>query len=323
LKKLLGLIALVLVAFSVWLNLSATSQAIELAIPQGTSLRGVARLTSEAGVEMPEALTRWSLQLAGLFSRDSRVKAGLYAVPANASRLEVLGILLSGNSRLIAVRLAEGSTFADVRKTLAQAKWLQHDLTQADQATTAKLLGFAPGESVEGAFFPDTYTVAPMTSESAVLKLAAQAMRTRLAQVWSQRNGHCVLRDPRDALILASIIEKETGLDADRPMVAAVFNNRLRIGMRLQTDPTVIYGLGERFDGNLRKRDLLTDTAYNTYTRSGLPPSPIALPSAASLLAAVQPALVNSLYFVARGDGTSQFSDDLAAHNRAVNQYQR
>ena len=175
----------------------------------------------------------------------------------------------------------------------------------------------------EGRFFPDTYTYAKGSSDLKVLLRALHAMDRQLAQAWLTRAADTPLKTPEDLLTLASIVEKETGQASDRPMVASVFSNRLRIGMMLQTDPTVIYGLGERFDGNLRRRDLLADTPWNTYTRYGLPPTPIAMPGKASLLAAAQPASSSALYFVARGDGSSQFSDSLNAHNSAVNKFQR
>ena len=175
----------------------------------------------------------------------------------------------------------------------------------------------------EGRFFPDTYTYAKGSSDVAVLKRALRAMDKRLAAAWALRAPQSVAKTPDEALILASIVEKETGKGADRPLISAVFNNRLRVGMPLQTDPTVIYGMGEAFKGNLRKVDLQTDTPWNTYTRPGLPPTPIAMPGKASLLAAVQPAPGKALYFVARGDGSSQFSETLDEHNRAVNKYQR
>ena len=180
-----------------------------------------------------------------------------------------------------------------------------------------------PGVAPEGRFFPDTYAYSRGVSDLTVLKRAHAAMQQRLSAAWSKRAQGLPLKSAQEALILASIVEKETGAAADRSKVAAVFINRLRVGMPLQTDPTVIYGLGEAFDGNLRKRDLLADTPFNTYTRGGLPPTPIAMPGAASLQAALNPAPIKAVYFVARGDGSSEFSDDLAAHNRAVNKYQR
>jgi UPF0755 protein len=175
----------------------------------------------------------------------------------------------------------------------------------------------------EGRFFPDTYSYAKGSSDLLVLQAAMRAMDKQLAAAWEARQADTPLKSPDEALILASIIEKETGKPADRPEIGGVFVNRLRIDMRLQTDPTVIYGLGETFDGNIRKRDLQADTPYNSYTRGGLPPTPISMPGKASLLAAVQPADTKALYFVARGDGSSQFSATLAEHNSAVNKYIR
>ena len=185
-----------------------------------------------------------------------------------------------------------------------------------------KVLG-RPGLHPEGRFFPDTYTYAKGSSDLALLRRAMRAMDKNLDAVWRQRLPDTPLKTPEQALILASIVEKETGRASDRPMIAGVFANRLRIGMMLQTDPTVIYGLGDAFDGNLHKRDLQTDTPWNTYTRAGLPPTPIAMPGKPALLAAVRPAAGKALYFVARGDGSSEFSASLEEHNRAVNKYQR
>jgi UPF0755 protein len=197
---------------------------------------------------------------------------------------------------------------------------LTQDIEGLSQDDIMALIGY-PGRHPEGRFFPDTYRVVARAPASSVLKQAAQAMEQRLAQAWAQRDSASPLRTPDEALVLASIIEKETGLESDRRRIGGVFSNRLRIGMRLQTDPSVIYGLGEGFDGNLRRDDLQTDTAYNTYTRAGLPPTPIAMPGSASLFAAVQPAQTNSIYFVARGDGSSQFSATLEEHNAAVQRY--
>ncbi|MEY4564183.1 MAG: hypothetical protein RLZZ618_3460, partial [Pseudomonadota bacterium] len=181
----------------------------------------------------------------------------------------------------------------------------------------------APGQPAEGRFYPDTYAFSKGASDLAVLKRAHRAMQRQLDIAWAERAPNTPLRNADDALKLASIVEKETGTPSDRGLVAGVFTNRLRVGMPLQTDPSVIYGLGASFDGNLRKRDLQTDTPFNSYTRAGLPPTPISMPGKASLLAAVRPATTKALYFVARGDGSSQFSDNLTDHNRAVNQYQR
>ncbi|MDZ4128844.1 MAG: endolytic transglycosylase MltG, partial [Hydrogenophaga sp.] len=197
---------------------------------------------------------------------------------------------------------------------------LKQDIDGLSMADLMARIGY-PGRHPEGRFFPDTYRMAKNTPASAVLRQAAQAMEQQLNIAWAQRAPNSPLRSPDEALILASIIEKETGLESDRAMVGGVFSNRLRIGMRLQTDPSVIYGLGERFDGNLRRVDLQTDTPYNTYTRAGLPPTPIAIPGRNSLMAAVMPATTDAMYFVARGDGASYFSATLQEHNAAVRRY--
>jgi UPF0755 protein len=220
------------------------------------------------------------------------------------------------------VRLIEGWTLRQWRAELARAPRLKPTTAGLSEAELMAALG-APGVAAEGRFFPDTYAYSRGVSDLMVLKRAKRAMDLRLTSVWAERAADTPLKSMDEALVLASIVEKETGTEADRPLVAGVFANRLRIGMPLQTDPTVIYGLGEAFDGNLRKRDLLADTPYNTYTRRGLPPTPIAMPGLASLHAAVRPASTQALYFVARGDGSSVFSDNLADHNRAVNKYQR
>ncbi len=218
--------------------------------------------------------------------------------------------------------LVEGWNWRQVRQALARAEQLRGDSAALGDEALMAALG-RPGVAPEGRFFPDTYTYAKGSSDLAVLRRALHAMDRRLEAAWAQRAPDTPLKSAEQALTLASIVEKETGRAEDRAQIAGVFSNRLRVGMLLQTDPTVIYGLGDRFDGNLRRRDLTTDTPLNTYTRAGLPPTPIAMPGKASLPAAVQPADTKALYFVARGDGSSHFSNSLDEHNRAVNRYQR
>ncbi|HYP71575.1 MAG TPA: endolytic transglycosylase MltG, partial [Variovorax sp.] len=209
-----------------------------------------------------------------------------------------------------------------VRAALAKADQLKPETVgESDEALMARL--GRPGVHPEGRFFPDTYTYSKGSTDVALLQRAMRAMDRQLDAAWTARASNLPLKTADDALILASIVEKETGKPTDRPEIAAVFINRLRIGMPLQTDPTVIYGLGASFDGNLRKKDLQTDSPWNTYMRGGLPPTPIAMPGKAALLAAVQPAQSKSLYFVSKGDGSSHFSSSLDEHNRAVNRYQR
>ena len=283
----------------VWVNqpIQLPSASADLSVEPGASARDVAAAVVEASVPVnPTLLYAW-FRLSG---QSRQIKAGSYELEQGISPRTLLRKLVNGEEALRSVTLVEGWTFRQVMEALG-----------------------LPGVAAEGRFFPDTYTYSKGSADLAVLKRAAHAMDKKLAWAWAQRAPQSPLKAPDEALVLASIVEKETGKGSDRPMVSSVFNNRLRIGMRLQTDPTVIYGLGEAFDGNLRKRDLLADTPWNTYTRAGLPPTPIAMPGKASLLAAVRPAESKALYFVARGDGTSAFSATLDEHNRAVNKYQR
>jgi UPF0755 protein len=292
---------------------------VDLAIEPGTLPRGVAQAVAAAGVEVnPDLLYAW-FRLSGQ-ARD--IKAGSYELEAGLTPHRLLAKLARGDQSLQAVTFVEGWTFRQMRAAMAKEAALKPDTRDLDDAAVMALLGRA-GQHPEGRFFPDTYTFAKGSSDTALLRRALRAMDKRLGEAWAQRSPQAVVKSPEEALILASIVEKETGRGSDRPLVSAVFNNRLRIGMLLQTDPTVIYGMGAAFNGNLRKVDLQTDTPWNTYTRPGLPPTPIAMPGKASLLAAVQPAPSKALYFVARGDGSSQFSETLDEHNRAVNRYQR
>jgi len=304
-----------------WLNqtLVLNADSVDLSIEPGTSVRGVALAANEAGVQVNPSLLYWWFRMSG----DARlIKAGSYEITADATPRSLLRKLVRGEESLRAVTLVEGWNFSQVRAALSKAEQLRQDTRGLEADSIMNSLG-RPGLHPEGRFYPDTYTYAKGSSDLAVLKRALRAMDKRLDEVWRQRQPNTILKTPEQALILASIIEKETGRTSDRAMISGVFTNRLRIGMMLQTDPTVIYGLGEDFDGNLRRRHLQADTPWNTYTRGGLPPTPIAMPGKASLLAAVQPAPTKALYFVSRGDGTSQFSASLEEHNRAVNKFQR
>jgi UPF0755 protein len=304
-----------------WLHrpLGLATQGIEISIEPGASARDIARACTAAGVQASPLLLaewfRWSGQA-------RKIRAGTYQVDRSTTPVTLLAMLVRGEQAMITVRLQEGWTFHQFRAELAAADSLKPTTSQMSDADIMTLLG-APGLAPEGRFFPDTYTYSRGTADISVLKQAYKAMQQRLDAAWKDRASDTPLRSPDEALTLASIVEKETGTAAERGLVAAVFVNRLRIGMPLQTDPTVIYGLGNKFDGNLRKRDLLADTPYNTYTRGGLPPTPISMPSKESLLAAVRPEATKALYFVSRGDGSSHFSESLAEHNRAVDQYQR
>lgn len=295
------------------------SAVVDLEIEPGTPAQRVADSVASSGVAVePTLLYAW-FRLSG---QARQIKAGSYEITPGTTPRSLLSMLVRGEESLKSVVIVEGWNFRQVRAALQKAEALKPDSMGLSQEAIMAQLG-KPGVHPEGRFFPDTYTYAKGSSDLAVLKRAARAMERRLEAAWALRDAGTPLKTPDDALILASIIEKETGKPADRPEIGGVFSNRLRIGMLLQTDPTVIYGLGEQFDGNLRRRDLQADTPYNTYTRGGLPPTPIAMPGKASLLAAVKPATTKALYFVARGDGSSQFSSSLDEHNRAVNKYQR
>jgi len=299
--------------------LELTASSVDLSIEPGTVAREVAIGVADAGVAVNTTLLYWWFRVSG---QARQIRAGSYELAPGTTPASLLQKLVRGEETLRAVTLVEGWTFRQVQEALRRAEQLRPDSAPYSAQGLMEKLG-KPGLAPEGRFFPDTYTYAKGSSDIAVLQRAMRAMDRKLLAAWEQRNPLTPLQNPDQALTLASIIEKETGVPADRAMIASVFNNRLRIGMRLQTDPCVIYGLGETFDGNLRKADLLRDTPWNTYTRNGLPPTPIAMPGKAALWAAVQPAQSKALYFVARGDGSSQFSSTLEEHNKAVNKYQR
>jgi UPF0755 protein len=304
-----------------WLNrpLPLANDAVEVSIEPGTPPRSIADAWVRAGVRtQPILLYEWFR-----WSGDARkIRAGSYEIGRGTTPRSLLNKMVQGDVTMAAVRLIEGWTFKQLRAELARADSLKPDTATMSEAAVMAALG-EPGVPAEGRFYPDTYTYNKNSSDLGVLRRAHRAMKTRLASTWAQRAADTPLRTADELLTLASIIEKETGATAERGKVAAVFINRLRVGMPLQTDPTVIYGLGDAFDGNLRRRDLTTDGPYNTYLRPGLPPTPISMPGKASLLAAVNPEPIKALYFVSRGDGTSEFSETLAAHNRAVDKYQR
>ncbi len=301
------------------LALQGDAGVIDLEVEPGTRAAQIAEDVVTSGVRSNALL----LQLWFRFSGQARqIKAGSYEIAPGTTPNSLLRMLVRGDQTLRSVTLVEGWTFAQVRVALQKAELLAPESIALEPETIMNQLG-RPGVHPEGRFFPDTYTYAKGSSDLAVLKRAAKAMDKRLDAAWALHSADTPLKSAAEALTLASIVEKETGKPTDRAQIAGVFTNRLRINMRLQTDPTVIYGLGAKFDGNLRKRDLLADTPYNTYTRAGLPPTPIAMPGKAALLAAVQPQTTKALYFVAKGDGTSEFSASLDEHNRAVNKYIR
>jgi len=304
-----------------WLHqpLKLPAPSVDLSVEPGTTPRGVAQAVADTGTAVNPQLLYWWFRFSG---QDRQIRAGSYELDRGMTPRTLLAVLVRGEEATRSVVLVEGWNIRQVRAALGKADMLKPDTAALSDEQLMERIG-RPGVHPEGRFFPDTYTYSKNSSDVALLQRAMRAMDKKLEAAWAARASDLPLKSADEALILASIVEKETGKANDRAEVAAVFVNRLRIGMPLQTDPTVIYGLGAAFDGNLRKRDLQADTPWNTYTRAGLPPTPIAMPGKAALLAAVQPARSRSLYFVARGDGTSQFSESLDAHNRAVNKYQR
>jgi UPF0755 protein len=328
LKWFLGLVftaaLLLAVAALWWLNRPlpmapqlATQDVVDVSIPPGSSARRVAQLVVRAGFDTQPALLFLWFRASG---EGTRIKAGAYEFGPGTTPIALLDKMVRGEQAVRRVTLVEGWTYWQVLQALRQAEHLKYDLPDDSPQALMQYLGLAATHP-EGRFFPDTYVYPKYAQASSVLKQAATAMDQRLAQAWAQRNPGVPLKSPEEVLIMASIIEKETGKESDRTLVAGVFANRMRIGMRLQTDPTVIYGQGPEFSGRLRRVHLDTDNPYNTYTRAGLPPTPIAMPGMASIMAAVQPANTDAFYFVARGDGSSQFSRTLDEHNAAVRKY--
>jgi UPF0755 protein len=317
---LLLLASLVFAGAAWWLQqpLALKSPLVEVTVEPGMSARAVVQSLAQGGVQVQPQLFYWWIRLSG---QSRQIKAGSYEIAGQPSPRTLLDQLVRGEVAMRSVTLVEGLTFTQWRGLLRNAPFMRAD-TQGAQRCGDHGKARPPRCPPGGAFLPRHLSYAKNSSDLAVLRRALQAMDQRLAAAWSQRLPDSPLKSPDEALILASIVEKETGRASERGQISGVFNNRLRKGMLLQTDPTVIYGLGERFDGNLRKRDLTTDTPWNTYTRAGLPPTPIAMPGQDSLLAAVQPATTPALYFVARGDGSSEFSATLADHNRAVRRFQ-
>ena len=291
----------------------------EVEIPPGAGLRAAVRQLERAGVDVRR---REFELLARALGRERGIKAGNYFLTQAPTPLELLEKLTRGDVMQAELRLIEGWTFAQFRAELDASADLRHDTKGLDDAEVLKRLQ-APETHPEGLFFPDTYLFAKGSSDLNVLRRAYRAQQRHLKAEWESRSSNVPYGTPYEALIMASIIEKETGRPEERDQIAGVLVNRLRIGMRLQVDPTVIYGLGAAFDGNLKKAHLLEDGPYNTYTRAGLPPTPIAMPGLASLHAAMQPAKTDALYYVSKGDGSSHFSRNITEHNKAVSRYQR
>jgi UPF0755 protein len=323
LLRLLGLLLAAALGFLGWMGYFATqplvlqTSPLDFTVKASSTLRSASRQIEEAGVAMPA----WQFTLlARTLGKAAEIKAGSYEVAHGVTPMKLLEKLTRGDVTQAEVVLLEGWTFRQMRAVLDAHASVRHDTAGWSELQIMEKLSV--DGPAEGRFFPDTYLFAKGSGDLDILKRSYRQMDRILLAEWEGREASLPYKSPYEALIMASIVEKETGKSQDRTQVASVFLNRLKRGMLLQTDPTVIYGLGEKFDGNLRKRDLLADGPYNTYTRPGLPPTPIAMPGLASVQAALHPARTEMLYFVARGDGTSQFSRTLEEHNRAVAKYQ-
>ncbi|WP_425254532.1 endolytic transglycosylase MltG [Janthinobacterium sp. NFX145] len=299
--------------------ITTDGEAIPFTISPGSGAHAAGQQIADAGVPIVPILFN---MLARIEGKTSKIKAGSYELKPGTTPQRLITQLARGEFAQESLTIIEGWTFKQMRLAMANHPGLKHDTVDlSDKELMAKI---SPEYVLpEGLFFPDTYLFAKGASEMQIFKQAHAAMIGRLSEAWDKRDPALPYKNPYEALIMASIVEKETGQKSERAMIAGVFVNRLKTGMLLQTDPTVIYGMGDNYQGKIRKRDLEADTPYNTYTRGGLPPTPIALAGAQSLTAALAPARTQALYFVARGDGTSQFSANLPDHNRAVNQYQR
>ena len=323
LKVTLLLLFLAAAAAAGWLYYFATTPIklpqtpYDFTVKSGSGAKTLARHLAEEGV-LQDPHSFWIL--ARILGNAASLQAGTYRLESAMTPVQLLDKLARGDVLMLEVLFVEGTTFRQWLAQLAQQQQIRHTLEGKSDAEIRAAIGLS--EPAEGWFFPDTYRFAPGVTDVEILKRAHGAMKKRLAEAWSGREQGLPLETPYQALILASIIEKETGAAAERPLIGSVFVNRLRKGMRLQTDPTVIYGMGASYDGNIRKKDLTTDTPWNTYTRDGLPPTPIAMPGLGSLKAATNPGKSEYLYFVSRGDGTHQFTGNLDDHNRAVAKWQ-
>ena len=323
-KRLWGatfLLALCLALIAVF-AIPATPSDLKLTVPQGASLRAMSKLAAAQSAWSPAWLFEGAGRVHKIFNASANIQAGRYTLDESHSVFGFWQGLQDQSPEMISIKLQEGWTFKQIRRAVNEAQGLKHSTASLSDATLMAKLG-AAGVNPEGRFFPDTYLVDEDSADLALYKAAFDRMGKLAAKVWGTKPALTPLQSLDELLILASIVEKETALSADRGLVASVFHNRLNIGMRLQTDPTVIYGMGDAYAGRIRKVDLQTDTEYNTYTRNGLPPTPIAAPSEASLRAAMNPDPSEYLYFVAKGDGSggSTFSKTLPQHNQAVAQY--
>lgn len=319
------LIALILaVGLAAWFYhyaktpLKLMPEAQEISIKPNSGLKSIANQLVDQKV-ISNALP--FVILVRVLGKETYLQAGEYTLIKNISPYQLILSLNHGKSTQGSITFIEGKTFKQMREKLAKTDSVKSTIVDLSDAEVMRIVG--RGEKhAEGLFFPDTFYFDRNTADIVLLKRSYEIMQNKLSAAWANRAAGLPYKDSYEALIMASIIEKETGKSSERPMIAGVFLNRLRIGMRLQTDPSVIYGMGDKYNGNIRKKDLLTDTAYNTYTRAGLPPTPIAMPGLAAIEAALHPEKTKALYFVGRGDGSHEFTSSLVEHNRAVAKYQ-
>ena len=311
-------------AISAWLfiyaktSLSLAPQAQEISIKPKSGLKSIANQLVEQGV----LNSAWPfVLLAKILGKETYLQAGDYTLNKNITPYQLMLSLNHGKATQGNITFIEGKTFKQMREKLAKNDAIDATITQLSDSQVMQSVGNGE-DHAEGLFFPDTFYFDRGTPDKVILKRAYDIMQTKLDGAWQNRAPNLPYKNSYEALIMASIVEKETGKASERPMIAGVFINRLKIGMRLQTDPTVIYGMGDSYNGNIKRKDLLKDTIYNTYTRYGLPPTPIAMPGLASINAALHPESTKSLYFVGKGDGSHAFSATLNEHNRAVVKYQ-
>lgn len=324
LRRLIVLGILALVLLGGWMiyfankPVALTSSEVEVDLKAGSSLRGVSRQLVHQGI----LAEPWSFMfLVRAMGKAGEIKAGNYLIEDGITPYQLFLIMTEGSTKQSSITFIEGWTFKQIRAAINSHEEIKHVTMAYTDEQIMREIG-ARENHPEGLFFPDTYYFSKGMSDKDILQRAYESMQAKLAEAWQNREPGLPYRTPYEALIMASIVERETGKSSERALIAGVFLNRMRIGMRLQTDPTVIYGMGDAFDGNLRRQDLSNDTSYNTYTRIGLPPTPIAMPGLAAIHAALHPAKTKALYFVGKGDGSHIFSGSLNEHNRAVNRYQ-
>ncbi|NOX08823.1 MAG: endolytic transglycosylase MltG [Gammaproteobacteria bacterium] len=298
--------------------LAIPAEGVVIVVNEGDSFHQVIRKLDRQGLVDNRLVWRW---MAWYEDLASSIQRGEYFFPVGATPETLLQWMNAGKVMQHSLTIVEGWSFKQIKIAVQKNEAIDKTLPAYTDEAIMVAIGY-PGQHPEGRFFPDTYWFPRHTTDVAFFQRAYELMSSQLQQVWMLRPDDFILDSMDQVLTLASVVEKETGLATERPLIAGVFLRRLQKGMRLQTDPTVIYGMGERFDGNIRRSDLRTDTPYNTYTRHGLPPTPIAMPGLAAMMAVVRPAQDKSLYFVSKGDGSHYFSETLKEHQRAVRGYQ-